>query len=59
MRMWTVQYLWKDKEYSLVGLIHPGNVGDFVYLFETTLKIASIRYFPMMGICCVDLTELL
>lgn len=59
MKLWTVQYLWKNKDYELVGIIHPGNQGDFVYLFEHTLKIASIRYFPMMGICCVDLTEML
>lgn len=57
--MWTVQYLWRNKDYELIGIIHPGNVGDFVYLFDNSLKIASIRYFPMMGICCVDLTEIL
>lgn len=59
MRLWTIQYLWKNKDYELTGMYHPGNVGDWVYLWGDIFKIVSLRYFPEKGICCVDLTKLL
>lgn len=54
--MWTIQYWFKDKEYTRYNSL-PGSEGDWVYLWNQTFRIASVRYFPEMNLCCIDLTD--
>lgn len=56
-RGWTIEYLWGEQRFELRDCPYPGNIGDFVYLFDDEFRILSVRYFPEKGIVYVSLTK--
>lgn len=54
--MWACEYWYGDKHFDLKEVIYPGNVGDWVYLWEKEFRILSVRYYPEQGIVRVSLT---
>lgn len=54
--MWTVYYQYETQQES-VSNIHPGNKGDWVFLWDDRYQISLIMYYPEERKAVVSLTK--